>query len=83
LELSKAQLIQFAEGLCAQITHIGSYDDEPASTSVLERYIETSGYKTDFTNDRRHHEIYLSDPRKTAPAKTKTIIRYPIQGKSS
>jgi hypothetical protein len=76
--LSLARRQKFSEGLCAQILHIGSYDDEPRSTAVLEQFIATSGYVTDFTNKRRHHEIYLSDPRKTAPEKRKTIIRYPI-----
>ncbi|MDR1149576.1 MAG: GyrI-like domain-containing protein [Spirochaetaceae bacterium] len=78
LDLSAARLQKFTEGLCAQILHIGSYDDEPGSTAVLEQFIADSGYSADFTNKRRHHEIYLSDPRKTAPEKLKTIIRYPI-----
>jgi hypothetical protein len=78
LDLSVARLQKFSEGLCAQILHIGSYDDEPKSTAVLEQFITASGYIADFTNKRRHHEIYLSDPRKTAPEKLKTIIRYPI-----
>jgi hypothetical protein len=78
LYLSAARLQKFSEGLCAQILHIGSYDDEPGSTVVLEQFIATSGYVADFTSKRRHHEIYLSDPRKTAPEKLKTIIRYPI-----
>ncbi|MDR1250409.1 MAG: GyrI-like domain-containing protein [Treponema sp.] len=79
LDLSLARLQKFTEGLCAQILHIGSYDDEPRSTAVLEQFIAASGYRADFTNKRRHHEIYLSDPRKTAPEKLKTIIRYPIR----
>jgi hypothetical protein len=78
LDLSAARLQKFSEGLCAQILHIGSYDDEPRSTAVLEQFIEASGYVADFTSMRRHHEIYLSDPRKTEPEKLKTIIRYPI-----
>jgi hypothetical protein len=80
LDLSAARLQKFSEGLCAQILHIGSYDDEPRSTAVLEQFIAASGYSADFTDKRRHHEIYLSDPRKTAPEKLKTIIRYPIRG---
>ncbi|MDR1144970.1 MAG: GyrI-like domain-containing protein [Verrucomicrobiales bacterium] len=78
LNLSVARLQKLAEGLCVQILHIGSYDDEPGSTAVLEQFIAASGYIADFTNKRRHHEIYLSNPRKTAPEKLKTIIRYPI-----
>jgi hypothetical protein len=78
LDLSLARLQKFSEGLCAQILHIGSYDDEPRSAAILERFIDESGYASDFSATRRHHEIYLSDPRKTAPEKLKTIIRYPI-----
>jgi hypothetical protein len=78
LDVSAARLQKFPEGLCAQILHVGSYDDEPRSTAVLEQFIAASGYSADFTNKRRHHEIYLGDPRKTAPEKLKTIIRYPI-----
>jgi hypothetical protein len=78
LDLSAARLQKFSEGLCAQILHIGSYDDEPRSTAALEQFIAASGYRADFTSKRHHHEIYLGDPRKTAPEKLKTIIRYPI-----
>lgn len=78
LDLSLARLEKFTEGLCAQIMHIGPYDDEPATIAVLGKFIEESGYSTDFTAIRRHHEIYLGDPRKTAPEKLKTVIRYPI-----
>jgi hypothetical protein len=78
LDLSVARLQKFTEGLCAQILHVGSYNDEPKSTAVLEQFIAASGYIADFTNKRRHHEIYLSASRKTAPEKLKTIIRYPI-----
>lgn len=59
--------------------HIGPYDDEPATIAVLEKFIEESGYAPDFTAKRRHHEIYLGDPRKTPPEKLKTVIRYPIR----
>jgi hypothetical protein len=78
LNFSAARLQRFSEGLCAQILHIGPYGDEPRSVAVLERFIADSGYRADFTEKRRHHEIYLSDPRKTAPEKLKTVIRYPI-----
>jgi len=78
VDLSIARLQKFTEGLSAHIMHIGPYDDEPKSTSVLEQFIEESGYVTDFTCTRRHHEIYLGDPRRVAPEKLKTIIRYPI-----
>ncbi len=79
LDLDKAKLFRFNEGLCAQIMHIGPYDDEPATIAVLEQFITDSGYETDFITTRRHHEIYLGDPRKTAPERLKTVIRYPIK----
>jgi hypothetical protein len=78
LDLTLARLVSFTEGQCAQIMHIGSYDDEPATIAVLERFIMESGYKTDISESRKHHEIYLSDPRKTVPEKLKTVIRHPI-----
>ncbi|AEC01795.1 GyrI-like domain-containing protein [Parasphaerochaeta coccoides] len=81
LDLSLARLEKFTEGLCAQILHIGSYDDEPATMAMLERFIAQIGMQPDFTKKRRHHEVYLNDPRKTAPEKLKTVIRYPIRRK--
>ena len=78
LDLSIARLEKFTEGCCAQIMHIGAYDDEPATIAILEKFIDESGYKIDFTSTRHHHEIYLGDPRKIAPEKLKTVIRYPI-----
>jgi hypothetical protein len=79
LDLSKAKLIGFAEGKCAQIMHIGSYDDEPRITAVLKQFIAESGYACDFNESRRHHKIYLGDPRKMPAEKLRTIIRYPIK----
>jgi hypothetical protein len=79
LDLSIARFERFTEGLCAQIMHIGSYDDEPATIAVLKRYVSEQGYAGDISGKRRHHEIYLSDPRKTAPEKRKTVIRHPIK----
>jgi hypothetical protein len=78
LDLSGAYLWTFAEGLCAQIMHIGSYDTEPATIQTLTTFIQESDCKTDINDIRRHHEIYLGDPRKTAPEKLKTVIRHPI-----
>ncbi|MDR2696854.1 MAG: GyrI-like domain-containing protein [Holophagales bacterium] len=78
LNLSLAGLVTFNEGLCAQIMHIGSYDNEPATIGVLEKFIAESEYNNHISESRKHHEIYLSDPRKTAPEKLKTVIRHPI-----
>ncbi|MCL1964421.1 MAG: GyrI-like domain-containing protein [Firmicutes bacterium] len=82
LDLSLARLTLFAEGLCAQIMHTGSYDGEPATIRVLEAFIMDSGYKSDISACRKHHEIYLGDPRKTAPEKWKTVIRHPVARRS-
>lgn len=109
LNAGKAHLVRFAEGLCAQITHVGPYDDEPATIAQLSDFISSEGLREDIseggespvghsatdvfdgeevlkamnTSDgvpvvRLHHEIYLGDPRKTAPEKLKTIIRHPV-----
>lgn len=78
LDLSLARLVSFTEGLCAQVMHMGSYDDEPATIDLLENFITETHYITDISETRKHHEIYLSDPSKTALEKQKTIIRHPI-----
>ena len=78
IDCSKAEFITITEGECVQIMHIGPYDDEPATVAVMDDYIEKMGYKNDFSATRLHHEIYLSDVRKTAPEKLKTVIRHPI-----
>ena len=59
--------------------HIGSYDDEPATVSMMHEYMEQQGCELDITDERLHHEIYLSDARKVAPEKLKTVIRHPIK----
>ena len=79
LDTSKARLMKFTEGLCVQIMHVGSYDDEPATIAAMEQYAVESGYAIDINDTCRHHEIYLSDPRKVAPEKLKTVIRHPIK----
>jgi hypothetical protein len=78
LDLSLARFVSFTEGLCAQIMHTGSFDDEPATIAVMERFIAGSEYINDFSADRKHHEIYLKDFNKTTPDKLKTVIRHPI-----
>lgn len=78
LDCSRVEFMKIDEGLCVQIMHIGSYDDEPATIALMDDYIQEYGYRNDFSKDRLHHEIYLSDPRRTAPEKCKTIIRHPI-----
>jgi hypothetical protein len=79
LQLSRARLVTIAEGRCVQAMHLGPYDDEPATVAAIDRYATEQGYALDFTESRRHHEIYLSDPRKTAPEKLRTVVRHPIK----
>ena len=78
-DYSKVEFLTVEEGLCVQCMHIGSYDDEPATIEMMHAYIEEQGYMPDITDRRRHHEIYLSDARKVAPEKLKTVIRHPIR----
>ena len=78
-DFSKAELFSYDEGLCVQCMHIGSYDDEPATIDAMHEFIKKEGYVLDITDKRIHHEIYLSDARKVAPEKLKTVIRHPIR----
>ena len=79
LDCSGVEFLTIDEGLCVQMMHIGAYDDEPASVALMDRYLEENGYENDFSDTRLHHEIYLSDARKVAPEKWKTVIRHPIR----
>ena len=78
-DFSKVEFFVYDEGLCVQCMHNGPYDDEPATVSLMHRYMEEQGYVLDITDKHLHHEIYLSDARKTAPEKMKTVIRHPIK----
>ena len=81
MDFSKVEFLTVEEGLCVQCMHTGSYDDEPATVSMMHEFIESQGYALDITDKRLHHEIYLSDARKVAPEKLKTVIRHPIRKK--
>ena len=81
LDYSNVEFLTVEEGLCVQCMHIGSYDDEPATVTMMHEFIEQQGYEPDITDKRLHHEIYLSDARKVAPEKLKTVIRHPIREK--
>lgn len=78
-DFSKVEFMEYDEGLCVQCMHIGSYDNEPETIELMNDYIRTVGYESDITDIRRHHEIYLSDPRKCDISKLKTVIRHPIR----
>ncbi len=85
LDVSKARLQVFEEGLCIQAMHIGPYHEEPKTIAKIENYINQNGFSNDIGSIlpdgtvRRHHEIYLNDPRKTKPEKIKTILRHPVR----
>lgn len=78
-DFSRAEYFTYNEGLCVQCMHIGSYDNEPATLRKMEAFLSENGYQPDFSGERLHHEIYLSDPRRTAPERLKTVIRQPIK----
>ncbi len=79
LDFSPVEFLTVDEGLCVQCMHIGPYDDEPATVAAMDAFVQANGYANDLTDARRHHEIYLSDVRKTVPEKLKTVIRHPIK----
>lgn len=81
MDFSKVEFLEIEEGLCVQCMHSGSYDDEPATVAAMDKFIADNGYENDISDTRRHHEIYLSDARKVAPEKLKTVIRHPIKKK--
>ena len=78
-DFSKVEFLTYDEGLCVQCMHIGSYDDEPETIALMHEFMEKEGYALDITDKRMHHEIYLSDARRVAPEKLKTVIRHPIR----
>lgn len=79
LDFSPVRLMEIDEGLCVQCMHVGGYDEEPATVAAMHEFAEAQGYAPDLSGSRRHHEIYLSDPRKADPSKLKTVIRHPIR----
>lgn len=81
LDCSSAEYLTIDEGLCVQMMHYGVYDDEPATVAIMDKYLSANGYENDFSDNRLHHEIYLSDPRKTEASKQKTVIRHPVKMK--
>ena len=79
LDCSSAEFMTIDEGLCVQIMHLGSFDNEPATVAIMDGYLAENGYVNDITATRFHHEIYMSDARKVPPEKWKTVIRHPIK----
>lgn len=79
--IEKASFVTFTEGLCVQIMHIGPYSEEGASFEKIDRFIEENNLAEDMNMNRKHHEIYLGDPRKTSPEKLRTVLRIPVRKK--
>ncbi len=79
LDLHNVEFLSMQEGLCVQALHIGSYDNEPATIDKIHKFIEKQGLQVDINDDRHHHEIYLSDPRRTKIENLKTVLRIPVK----
>lgn len=79
MDFSGVEFLTYDEGLCVQCMHIGSYDDEPATIEAMDQFAKEQGFSPDMDGTRRHHEIYLSDPRKCKPENLKTVIRHPLK----
>ena len=85
LDASRVRLATFTEGLCVQMLHLGPYDQEVTTVQAIDNFAASNGYVNAISEVlpdgtiRRHHEIYLNDPRKVAPEKLKTVIRHPIR----
>ena len=79
LDFSPVRLVEISEGPCVQCMHVGPYDDEPSTVAAMHEFAAEQGLVPDFSDTRRHHEIYLSDPRKANPAKMRTVVRHPVR----
>lgn len=80
-DFSKVQYFEYEEGLVVQCMHIGPYREEQRTVQLMNDFIEDEGYTTDFSDDRYHHEIYISDPRRSNPENLKTVLRHPVRKK--
>ena len=78
-DVSTVEFLTVHEGLCVQAMHVGPFDDEPVTVAAMDEFVQKNGYANDFSDERRHHEIYLSDARKVEPARRKTVIRHPVR----
>jgi len=76
--LSKLRLDSFEEGLCVQVMHIGPYTTEPATMDRMKEFMSENGLRDNVGPNGKHHEIYISDPRKANPEKMKTVLRHPV-----
>jgi hypothetical protein len=79
VDVSRARVETWTEGLCVQLMHVGPYDTEPESVDRMHAWAESQDYVIDLSDERRHHEIYLGDPRRCAPDNLRTVVRHPIR----
>jgi hypothetical protein len=79
IDTQNAQYLKIKEGLCVQCLHIGAFDDEPKTIKLMNDFMDVNGLLNDVNDTRRHHEIYLSDPRKTDVSNCKTVLRIPVK----
>ena len=79
MDFSKTEFWTYDEGLCVQCMHLGAYDEEAATVDLMHRFMDEQGYALDISDQRMHHEIYLSDARKISPEKLRTVVRHPIR----
>lgn len=82
-DFSKVEFLTIHEGLCVQCMHVGSFDNEPETIAQMDTFLKENGYENDFSKERLHHEIYLSDARRIPPEKWKTVIRHPVRKSSN
>lgn len=83
MDFSGVEFFAYDEGLCVQCMHVGAYDEEPATVKRMHDFMEAAGYELDITDTRLHHEIYLSDARRVAPERLKTVLRHPVKRPAS
>jgi hypothetical protein len=81
INTEKVKFIKLKEGMCVQAMHIGPFDDEPKTIALIDKYIDENNLTNDINTERHHHEIYLSDLRKTEKSKLKTVLRIPVRKK--
>lgn len=79
IDYSKVEFLTYEEGLAVQCMHIGPYDDEPKTVEAMYKFALENGYQIDINEERYHHEIYISDPRKCDISRLKTVVRHPIK----
>lgn len=75
--VNEVERVSLSEGKCVQLLHVGPYDKEPETVEKMMAFAELEGWAV----NGRHHEIYLSDPRRVAPEKLRTILRMPVRKK--